>query len=168
MNKRNYDKQLIDAIMAKLIPSLRRAVLVAARRVSSTDLELEDGLLSANQPQSVLDSEGMARQRIRREVSRCLECYHGLYLQLTPHFVADVAKHIAKRRDYLDQMCRLPPVAKKKREPKRMPKYIPLVAVRAIQARKKVKEWQRKQKLAATKLKEYRRKEAYYKKKGLL
>lgn len=162
MNKSTYDKHLSAFIMSKMLPSLRRAVLVAARRVSCSDLQHEEGVLTAQ-------TTDVARVRAVRAVRECMIKFERLFAQVWPHAISSVAQEVYNKRDYLDQMCRLPLVEKKKRrDASRVPKYVPLVARRAIAARKKVKEWQRKQKLAATKLKEYRRKEAYYKRKGLL
>jgi len=47
-------------------------------------------------------------------------------------------------------------------------KPVTLVESRAIAAKKKVETWQRKAKLANTKIKIYRRKVTYYKKKGVI
>ena len=47
-------------------------------------------------------------------------------------------------------------------------KPVTLVERRAIAAKRKVIEWQRKQKLAATKIKQYRKKVSYYTKKGVI
>lgn len=47
-------------------------------------------------------------------------------------------------------------------------KPLTLVERRAAAAKRKVREWQRKNKLAATKIKQYRKKVSYYTKKGVI
>lgn len=47
-------------------------------------------------------------------------------------------------------------------------KPLTLVERRAASAKRKVREWQRKSKLAATKIKAYRKKVSYYTKKGVI
>lgn len=59
----------------------------------------------------------------------------------------------------------MPPARRKPAVPG---KPLTLVERRAVAAKRKVVEWQRKQKLAATKVKSYRRKVSYYTKKGVI
>ena len=69
----------------------------------------------------------------------------------------------AKKSNY-EPLFAMPPA----RRPKSEAKPMTLIERRAVAVNEKVKEWQRKQKLAATKVKAYRKRVQYYKKKGVI
>ena len=72
---------------------------------------------------------------------------------------------IKRHRSNYEPLFSLPP-CRRQPSPPRLP--LTLVERRATAARGKVIEWQRKAKLAATKIKSYRKKVSYYKKKGVI
>jgi len=78
----------------------------------------------------------------------------------------DAAREVHRNASIVDLRCKLPPVRKAVR--KRKPAAKPLTAVeqRAKLAADKCREWERKGKLAKTKLAKYRKRVTYYKKKG--
>jgi hypothetical protein len=73
---------------------------------------------------------------------------------------------LARKSNY-EPLFSIPP-ARRARPAKPAAKPVTLIERRAVAVHKKVKEWQRKQKLAATKIKQYRRKVEYYRKKGVV
>jgi hypothetical protein len=76
-----------------------------------------------------------------------------------------VGKWRAKRSAF-EPLFSMPPA----RRPKvvKTGKPLTLVERRAASAKRKVREWQRKSKLASTKIKQYRKKVSYYTKKGVI
>jgi hypothetical protein len=74
----------------------------------------------------------------------------------------DILRDLRENAAEYELMAQMPPVKKerKKREPKT------LVGRRADAVDEKVREWERKLKLAKTKLNAYRKKQKYYEKKG--
>jgi hypothetical protein len=76
-----------------------------------------------------------------------------------------IAKWRQKRSTY-EPLFSMPPA----RRPKvvKTGKTLTLVERRAASAKRKVREWQRKSKLASTKIKQYRKKVSYYTKKGVI
>jgi hypothetical protein len=77
----------------------------------------------------------------------------------------DATGEVHRNASIVDLRCKLPPVRK---AVKKKPAAKPLTAVeqRAKLAADKCREWERKGKLAKTKLAKYRKKVTYYKKKG--
>jgi hypothetical protein len=71
-----------------------------------------------------------------------------------------------RKRTSYEPLFSMPPA----RRPKvvKTGKPLTLVERRAASAKRKVREWQRKSKLAATKIKQYRKKVSYYTKKGVI
>jgi hypothetical protein len=86
-------------------------------------------------------------------------CY-GLKVQINAECEA-----IKRQRGNYEPLFSIPP-ARRKQVAEAKP--LTLVEKRALAAKKKVSEWQRKQKLAATKVKQYRKKVSYYTKKGVI
>ncbi len=72
---------------------------------------------------------------------------------------------VARRQSNYEPLFSIPPA---RRQPTPASKPLTLVESRALAAKRKVIEWQRKQKLAATKVKQYRKKVSYYTKKGVV
>lgn len=73
-------------------------------------------------------------------------------------------RYRSKRNNY-EPLFSMPPP---RRKPVVSAKPLTLVERRAVAAKAKVVEWQRKQKLAATKVRQYRKKVSYYTKKGVI
>jgi hypothetical protein len=86
-------------------------------------------------------------------------CY-GLKVQINVE-----CEHIKSSKGNYEPLFSIPP-ARRATQP--VAKPLTLVEKRALAAKKKVREWQRKQKLAATKVKQYRKKVSYYTKKGVI
>ncbi len=85
-----------------------------------------------------------------------------MYLRTELHDL--VAEWEQKRSNY-EPLFSMPPP---RRKPAVSAKPLTLVERRAVAAKAKVMEWQRKQKLAATKVRQYRKKVSYYTKKGVI
>lgn len=77
----------------------------------------------------------------------------------------DECKAILAKRSNFEPLLTMPPARRAKKD-KQPP--LTLVERRAAAAKRKVEQWSRKSKLAATKVKAYRRKLTYYKKKGVI
>lgn len=77
-----------------------------------------------------------------------------------------VIKHYRNKKSSYEPLFSMPPA----RRPKvvKTGKPLTLVERRAASAKRKVREWQRKSKLASTKIKQYRKKVSYYTKKGVI
>lgn len=86
-------------------------------------------------------------------------CY-GLKVQINAE-----CEHIKSQRGNYQPLFSIPPA---RRKPSAKAKPVTVVERRALAAKRKVREWQRKQKLAATKIKQYRKKVSYYTKKGVI
>lgn len=80
--------------------------------------------------------------------------------------IVRVFKAYRNKRHNYEPLFSMPPARRK--PPAKGAKPLTLVERRAIAARAKVVEWTRKQKLAATKAKLYRKKVSYYTKKGVI
>ncbi len=85
-----------------------------------------------------------------------------MYLRTELHDL--VAEWEQKRSNY-EPLFSMPPARRKTAAPA---KPLTLVERRAVAAKAKVVQWQRKQKLAATKVRQYRKKVSYYTKKGVI
>lgn len=70
------------------------------------------------------------------------------------------------RRSTYEPLFSMPPARRPKAA--KTGKPLTLVERRAASAKRKVREWQRKSKLASTKIKQYRKKVSYYTKKGVI
>jgi len=70
-----------------------------------------------------------------------------------------------KHKSNYEPLFSMPPP---RRKPAVAAKPLTLVERRAVAAKAKVMQWQRKQKLAATKVRQYRKKVSYYTKKGVI
>lgn len=76
------------------------------------------------------------------------------------------AQALYKQRHKLDVMLQSPPPAMPPPKPRKKRPKLPLVAQRAVTASARLREWKKKQRVAATKVKAYQKKVAYYNKKG--
>lgn len=74
---------------------------------------------------------------------------------------------VHRRRSVLEPLFGMPP-ARRSRSAVRGGPTLTLVERRAVAAKKKVQQWKRKQKLAATKVALYSKKVRYYTKKGVI
>lgn len=77
-----------------------------------------------------------------------------------------VFNNYRNRRGSFEPLFSMPPARRPKSAKAGRP--LTLVERRAAAAKRKVREWQRKSKLAATKIKAYRKKVSYYTKKGVI
>lgn len=166
MSMENYNKNLTSLITKHVIRELRRTLLVVGRgdfykRCGSTNLPTDREVLALPKQQ--------ARWWIERTAEQILKCALDAVVSGSKKPLGILAgKAIAKRMDYHDQMCRLPPVIKKRRyvAKPRPQAHVPLTIRRHMKAEEMLKDWKRKQKLAATKVKFYQRKCSYYEKRN--
>jgi hypothetical protein len=77
-----------------------------------------------------------------------------------------VFKRYRSRQSSYEPLFSMPPARRAKVVATAKP--VTLVERRAAAAKRKVREWQRKSKLASTKIKQYRKKVSYYTKKGVI
>lgn len=77
----------------------------------------------------------------------------------------DLVSEWEMKRSNYEPLFSMPPA---RRKPVVHSKPLTLVERRAVAAKAKVVQWQRKQKLAATKVRQYRKKVSYYTKKGVI
>lgn len=79
-----------------------------------------------------------------------------------PNVFMAVANELRKQRHKLDVLLQSPPPARPAAKPRKRKAKLPLREQRAADARCKLREWERKQKVAVTKIKAYRRKVRRY------
>ena len=173
MNK-NYMDQMQREVRRLLIPLLRRQL----RRACAT-LERR-GFIEHDYSSLFVSNDGFARSSkalaedvvagvariVVQEFRNRMEFHSRVDEQ---GMVERITDQIVSKRDYYDQMFRLPPPRKEVRVRAKVDAaLVPKPVLRAAHVQRKLKEWRRKQKLAATKVKQYRKKASYYQKKGLI
>jgi hypothetical protein len=82
------------------------------------------------------------------------------------HELIEIYARYLNRRSTYEPLFSMPPARRPKAAKTGRP--LTLVERRAASAKRKVREWQRKSKLASTKIKQYRKKVSYYTKKGVI
>lgn len=97
----------------------------------------------------------------RLEFAKAVE---ALRVQLVSRIAVECERVVNRSSNYMPLLS-MPPAKRRVAAPS---KPLTLVERRAVAAKSKVCEWQRKQKLAATKVKQYRKKVSYYTKKGVI
>jgi len=173
LNK-NYMDQMQREVRRLLIPLLRRQL----RRICAA-LERQ-GFIEHDYSSLFVSNDGFARSSkalaedvvagVARTVVQEFRSKFALSLTVDDSGIVErITDQIVSKRDYYDQMFRLPPPRKEVRVRAKVDAaLVPKPVLRAAHVQQKLKEWRRKQKLAATKVKQYRKKASYYQKKGLI
>jgi hypothetical protein len=107
--------------------------------------------------------KAVKKASIRPTGDRFNDSVQALYEGIIREFNA-VFDSFDKRRRVLEPLFSMPPA----RRVRKTRKPLTLVERRAVVAKGKLSQWKRKQKLAATKVRAYKRKVGYYTKKGAI
>lgn len=162
----DYHERLMVQAMELLKPLLSRRLSMVKRKQSLAPLRKDRvghlcaGSLSAEASMCLLRSN----QAERPLADAIVDVLCALIYNSGAHHT--VARKLYAKRDKLDVLLQSPPPALPAPKPRKKRPALPLVARRAVKASARLREWKKKQKVAATKVKQYQKKVAYYNKKG--
>jgi len=153
-------------LQQEIIRLMRKHVVLELKRLETLHVSRESDWRTSHKLHEDLDYVSLhhlleSRDKLSTYVQRTFDI--DLFPKLGK-FIGSVVQDLYKRRHYLDVKFQSPPSKKPSAQARKCDptKGMTLVEIRAHSASKKLREWKRKQKLAATKVKYYQGKTKYY------